>query len=179
MEVIFRCHDPHREEPHIVNLLHPSCSCRSFTNTRFPCRHMIEIITKGLAKWEDFPLAFRENPFFIKEDLRLLGISSWPTFVENDFPPPSDDEDEDASEIVAQPPLVDRRGNINALAEGMKGLSRDSRFDILSPEVFEEKSRECFYLLAPKLGTRSNLMDLKVMETALKNSGKYQITIHY
>eukprot|EP00116_Pleurobrachia_bachei_P017298 sb/3477560/ len=107
-----------------------------------------------MAKWDDFPEAFRTNPYFIKEDLGLVGTSCWPVFVENDFPPPSDNEDED-TDIIAQHPVEDRRGNINALAEGMKGLSRDSKFEKLSPQdlkTIEEKFKECYDLFASKLG---------------------------
>ena len=41
---VWKITSTHRSEPHLVNSLRPSCTCRSFMRTHFPCRHIFQLL---------------------------------------------------------------------------------------------------------------------------------------
>ena len=61
---VFDISSTHRPEPHRVNIRAPSCSCKSFTTTHFPCRHLFQLLDEDYIKWEDLPSDYINIPFF-------------------------------------------------------------------------------------------------------------------
>ena len=120
---------------------------------------MFQLIDQKKVEWEDFPEVFRSNPFFVKEKLVEFGevvSGRWPIFeaVEEDCPVPSDKDDSDDSDSdvsSATAKLMDRKGNLNSLTEGMRALSRDPRFNNIPDENlrnWDQKLKQLFNELA-------------------------------
>ena len=61
---VYRLESTHRSEPHQVHTSVPSCTCRNFRRTKFPCRHIFQLVDEDHIRWEDLPAKYRAIPFF-------------------------------------------------------------------------------------------------------------------
>ena len=64
---VWKITSTHRSEPHLVNSLRPSCTCRSFMRTHFPCRHILQLLDEGFLEWSNLPKDYVNIPFFTKD----------------------------------------------------------------------------------------------------------------
>lgn len=128
------------EKRYIINLLHPSCSCRSFVQTGFPCRHLFLLIKDGHISWTDLPKDYQDVPFFSKEGSSL---GTWPTLVA----PNLDGEDEDDEPVSVEEPAaaastqlrpVDRVSNLKADMNAVSAyLLEDSILNLTDNDLVE------------------------------------------
>ena len=74
-EGVFLISSSHRNEPHKLNIRGPTCTCRSFTTTHFPCQHIFQAIDDRFVKWDDVLDDYRNIPFFnINKDKDCLSL---------------------------------------------------------------------------------------------------------
>ena len=79
---VFMISSTHRPEPHVVHMTLPSCSCRHFRRTKFPCRHIFMLVDEGHVTWEDLPQEYRSIPFFtLNTGDQLRQCATWPIWL--------------------------------------------------------------------------------------------------
>ncbi|XP_063690818.1 uncharacterized protein LOC134823323 isoform X3 [Bolinopsis microptera] len=140
---VFLVSSSHRSEPHKLNIRGPTCTCRNFCRTHFPCRHMFQAIDDGLMVWEDLPEDYRNIPFFIKDKGSDIGI--WPADVNKccDYPASEDeDEEEEEDEEVGENRNarkkkrdIDYKGDWREVTNRFISFVNDPGFDVMDDDV--------------------------------------------
>ena len=79
-----------KEEFYTVSLQSPSCSCADWSSHHLPCKHILFLLQKKFASWDDMPSGYSKNPVFIIDDSLLQKASVVPpkeaTLTEEEVP---------------------------------------------------------------------------------------------
>ncbi|XP_063691595.1 uncharacterized protein LOC134823928 [Bolinopsis microptera] len=141
---VFHVKSSHRSEPHQLNIRGPTCTCRNFSRTHFPCRHIFQVIDDGLMKWEDLPEDYRNIPFFVKDKGSDIGI--WPADADVnkccDYPASEDEDEEVEDDEVGEngdkrkkKRDIDYKGDWRELSNRITSFINDPEFDVMDDDV--------------------------------------------
>ena len=84
-----------------TSLSAPRCSCRSWSKTKLPCKHMFAIIRTTEESWQSFPLGYRNSVYMTLDEVVVGDVGHTPVImspipkaIESDDADDADDESE-------------------------------------------------------------------------------------